>query len=98
MESDYTLARELYDCFIPAEEDRVVQSALDAYKAERHLVEDEIAAIRKGFPFNAVDVINDSAKQEEYMLSLKLRAKQCENDTKQLKDTITELLRGTIHG
>jgi len=32
------------------------------------------------------------------MLSLKLRAKQCENDTKQLKDTITELLRGTIHG
>ena len=98
MESDYTLARELYNCFIPAEEDRVVQSALDAYKAERHLVEDEIAAIRKGFPFNAVDVISDPAKQEEYMLSLKLRAKQCENDTKQLKDTITELLRGTIHG
>ena len=30
------------------------------------------------------------------MMSLKLRAKQCEIETKQVKDTITELLRGTI--
>ena len=98
LETDYALAKELYDCFLPAEEDRVVSSALDIYTAERHLVEEEIEAIRKGFPFNAVEVINDPAKQEEYMLSLKLRAKQCEIETKQLKDTITELLRGTIHG
>ena len=98
LETDYALAKELYNCFLPAEEDRVVSSALDIYTAERHLMEEEIEAIRKGFPFNAVDVINDPAKQEEYMLSLKLRAKQCEIETKQLKDTITELLRGTIHG
>ena len=98
LETDYALAKELYDCFLPAEEDRVVSSALDIYTAERHLVEEEIEAIRKGFPFNAVEVINDPAKQEEYMLSLKLRAKQCEIETKQLKGTITELLRGTIHG
>ena len=98
LETDYALAKELYDCFLPAEEDRVVSSALDIYTAERHLVEEEIEAIREGFPFNAVEVINDPAKQEEYMLSLKLRAKQCEIETKQLKDTITELLRGTIHG
>ena len=98
LETDYALAKELYDCFLPAEEDRVVSSALDIYTAERHLVEEEIEAIRKGFPFNAVEVINDPAKQEGYMLSLKLRAKQCEIETKQLKGTITELLRGTIHG
>ena len=66
--------------------------------AERHFVEEEIAEIRKGFPFNAAEVLNDTAKQEEYMMSLKLRAKQCEIETKQVKDTITELLRGTIHG
>ena len=98
METDYGLAKELYDCFLPVEEDRVVSSALDIYTAERHLVEEEIAEIRKGFPFNAAEVLSDPAKQDEYMMSLKLRAKQCENDTKQLKDTITELLRGTIHG
>ena len=98
LETDYALAKELYNCFLPAEEDRVVSSALDIYTAKRHLMEEEIEAIRKGFPFNAVEVINDPAKQEEYMLSLKLRAKQCEIETKQLKDTITELLRGTIHG
>ena len=98
METDYTLAKKLYDCFLPAEEDRVVQSALDVYTAERRAVEEEIAAIHEGFPFNAAEVIHDPAKQEEYMLSLKLRAKQCEIETKQLKETITNLLRGTIHG
>jgi hypothetical protein len=98
METDYGLAKELYDCFLPLEEDRVVSSALDIYTAERHLVEEEIAEIRKGFPFNAAEVLSDPAKQEEYMMSLKLRAKQCEIETKQVKDTITELLRGTIHG
>ena len=91
-------AKELYDCFMATEEDSVVSSALDVYTAERRLVEEEIEAIRKGFPFNAVEVLNDPAKQEEYMMSLKLRAKQCEIETKQVKDTITELLRGTIHG
>ena len=68
------------------------------YTAERHFVEEEIAEIRKGFPFNAAEVLSDPAKQDEYMMSLKLRAKQCEIETKQVKDTITELLRGTIHG
>ncbi len=98
LETDYALAKELYDCFMATEEDSVVSTALDVYTAERRLVEEEIEAIRKGFPFAAVEVINDPAKQEEYMLSLKLRAKQCEIETKQVKDVITELLRGTIHG
>ncbi len=57
-----------------------------------------VNVISNGFPFNAVEVLNDPAKQEEYMMSLKLRAKQCEIETNQVKDTITELLRGTIHG
>ena len=57
-----------------------------------------VNVISSGSPFNAVEVLNDPAKQEEYMMSLKLRAKQCEIETKQVKDTITELLRGTIHG
>ena len=57
-----------------------------------------VNVISSGSPFNAVEVLNDPAKQEEYMMSLKLRAKQCEIETKQIKDTITELLRGTIHG
>ncbi len=98
METDYGLAKLLYDCFMPMEEERVVSCAMDNYKAERKAVEEEIAEIRKGFPFNAAEVLNDPAKQEEYMMSLKLRARQCEDETKQVQDTISELLRGTING
>ena len=51
-----------------------------------------------GANWYGTDIYVPEERLQEARLSLKLRAKQCEIETKQLKDTITELLRGTIHG
>lgn len=44
--TDYTLAKELYRCFAPREEDHVIQNALESYKSQREEILAEIDRIR----------------------------------------------------
>lgn len=96
--TDYTLVKELYDCFVPMEEDRIIQNALESYEAQRQAVMTEITAIRGGFPFNALETLNDPAKTQEYLMELRIRAKRCEEEKTRLERKIAELTEGTSHG
>ena len=96
--TDYLLAKKLYACFVPLEEDAVVLDALHSYDAQRREVEDEIVRIRAGFPFNAVATMNDPDKTEEYLAELRIRARQCEAEKAAVEKKIAALTEGNAHG
>ena len=83
---------------MPLEDDAVVLDSLETYNAQRKAVEEEIANIKAGFPFNAVETLNDKNKTEEYLAELRLRAKQCETEKSQLEQRINELIEGVTNG
>lgn len=96
--TDYTLAKKLYPFFKPLEEDAVVRDSLETYNAQRKSVEEEIASIRAGFPFNAVPTLNDKNKTEEYLAELRVRAAQCETEKTELELRIKKLTEGRNYG
>lgn len=98
LSTDYKLAKQLYPFFMPLEEDSVIRSSLDGYDAQRRAVEEEIASIRAGFPFNAVATLNDKAKTEEYLAELRVRAKRCEIEKAELERQISTLTEGAVNG
>ncbi len=98
LSTDYKLAKQLYPFFMPLEEDSVIRSSLDTYDAQRRTVEEEIASIRAGFPFNAVATLNDKAKTEEYLAELRVRAKRCKIEKAELEHQISTLTEGAVNG
>lgn len=98
LSTDYKLAKQLYPFFMPLEEDAVVRSSLETYESQRRAVEEEIAGIRAGFPFNAAATLNDKRKTEEYLAELRARAKRCELEKKELQNQITTLTEGIANG
>ena len=97
LSTDYRLARELYDCFVPLEEDSVVREALDGYRAQRRELEAEIEKIREGFPFNAISTLDSPAKTEEYLAELRLRARQYEEERVELEKQIAKMIGEQTH-
>jgi hypothetical protein len=97
LSTDYKLAKQLYPFFMPLEEDAVIRSSLDGYDAQRRAVEEEIASIRAGFPFNAVATLNDKTKTEEYLAELRVRAKRCEIEKAELERQISTLTEGAVN-
>lgn len=98
LSTDYKLAKQLYPFFMPLEEDAVVRSSLETYESQRRAVEEEIAGIRAGFPFNAAATLNDKRKTDEYLAELRARAKRCELEKKELQNQITTLTEGIANG
>jgi hypothetical protein len=96
--TDYKLAKQLYPFFMPLEEDSIIRSSLDGYNAQRRAVEDEIAGIRAGFPFNAAATLNSKVKTEEYLAELRVRAKRCEMEKAELERQISTLTEGAVNG
>lgn len=96
--TDYLLAKKLYDCFVPLEEDRVVMDTLRSYDDQRRAVEEEIQQIRSGFPFNAVATMNDPMKSKAYLAELQVRANRCEEEKAELEKKISALTEGMNDG
>lgn len=89
--TDYTLAKSLFSCFCPTEEDGVVLNYLGDMNQKRRGLMDEIDSIRAGFPFNAAETMNDLEKTQEYLLELKVRAKMCAREREKLEERIEQL-------
>lgn len=98
LSTDYKLAKQLYSCFLPLEEDAVFCDSLEYYNDQRKALEEEIAAIRGGFPFNAVPTLNDKCKTEAYLAELRVRARQCETEKALLEHRIITLTEGAANG
>ena len=98
LSADYLLAKKLYSCFKPLEEDAVVQDTIQTYEEERKKVEEEIEQIRAGFPFNAVETMNDSKKTEEYLAELRVRKKRCDEQKEELEQKIAQMTKEQSNG
>lgn len=97
LSTDYFLAKELYQHFVPLEEDQVVLDTLEKYNWKRKKVEEEIRNIREGFPFNAVSTMNDKTKTQDYLAELRVRANRCAEEKEELEKRISKLLEGRIN-
>ena len=98
LSTDYYLAKKLYDMFSPLEEDYVILDVINGYDEKRKEVEEEIAQIRSGFPFNAQSTLNDRTITEEYLAELRMRASRCEREKAELESQIASMLEGTKNG
>lgn len=98
LSTDYTLAKQLYDFFIPIEDDAVVQDMLKTYNGQRKTIESEIAEIQEGFPFNAQATINDKNKTEEYLAELRMRKKHADSEKAELEKHIQQLMEDVNNG
>ncbi len=96
--TDYSLAKDLYRYFIPLEDDIIISNAIRDCEVKRKEVEGEIAKIRSGFPFNAVDTMNDKVKTEEYKAELRIRARKSESEKEELLEKIKKLTEGRVNG
>lgn len=90
--SDYGIAAELFDCFVPLERDMLIKAAWDDYKSRTELVEEETEQIKSSFPFNAVETLRDPKKTEEYIDGLKIRHYNSQEEIRTLSDEISEML------
>jgi hypothetical protein len=91
LSADYRLAKELYGCFRPREEDAVMQNKRKEYTALRKELEAELAQIRESFPFNAASTLQDPAKTADYLAELRVRAKNAEEEKAALNAKIEAL-------
>ncbi len=98
LSTDYHLAKKLYSFFVPLEEDFVVLDIIESYKRQRENVNEEIAQIRKGFPFNALSMLSSQTKINEYLAELKIREKLCETERRELEEKIAKLIEGINNG
>lgn len=92
MTTDYSLAKELYACFAPQEDDTVVLDMIRRYTEQREALEKEIRNIRESFPFNAEATLCSPQKTEEYLNELRIRKKTAEAEKEKLEKRIAGLI------
>ncbi|MBQ6569962.1 MAG: hypothetical protein IJL87_06875 [Clostridia bacterium] len=98
LSTDYKLAKRLYEFFLPLEEEAVIRSSIEEYKAQKEDAEREIIKIKAGFPFNAADTLKDENKTEEYLAELRVRARRCEEEKSELENKIQMLIGERTNG
>lgn len=96
--TDYTLAKSLFDQFVPLEADKVLMEATQGYRAQGAALLDEIKRMKEEFPFSAKEILRDQAKQDEYMAQLRIRQKQCEDAKQELTQKINKMIGVADHG
>ena len=90
---DYTLAREAYRAFAPAEGDGALQDQIRELGELRAALEAEIKNIRGAFPFTMEPVLESKSMMESYLADLIERARQCAKDIAETEASIEKLLQ-----
>lgn len=96
--ADYTIASELFDCFVPVQQDMIIKNSIEEQISKFSSVEEEIEKLKQTFPFNAVETLNDELKTEEYINNLKFRKQKAESEIKKYSDKIKEMLGENNYG
>lgn len=91
LKTDYKLAKEVLPFFTMNEEDITVLGAIDEYRNQYEALENEITEIKSSFPFNAASVISSDKETEEYMVSLRVRLNDAENEIASLNTEIMQM-------
>lgn len=97
LSADYTLAKQLYPCFEPSQQDAVLCAAAERYTAQREEVEKEIEQLRQSFPLTAQATLADPEKTKAYLEQLALRKLRALDAQRTLTQKINRLMEELPH-
>ena len=89
---DYSLAKEVFECFAPIEEDGILLSTKQQYEAREQGIWLEIEKIKSSFPFIAKETLQNEEMTKEYLKTLESRMNSCNERLTDLNGQITEML------
>lgn len=89
--TDFTLAAEIFDSFVPTVEEANLMDETELYISQINGVLEEIEAIKSRFPFNTVELLNNPEKLETYRNKLDFRMELAKNRRKELEQDIEEM-------
>lgn len=96
--ADYDIASDLFDCFVPLQQDMLIKNSIEEHISKFNSVEKEIENLKETFPFNAVETLNDETKIEEYINSLKFRKQKAQDEIEHYSEKIKLMLGENING
>ena len=92
---DYTLAGKLYPCYAATEAEQILLGEIERFNVTRADVEKQTETILAGFPFNALDTLEDPQKTKEYLAGLGYRKNRSEEEKAELEQRISQMMEGT---
>lgn len=92
---DYTLAGKLYPCYAATEAEQILLGEIERFNVTRADVEKQTETILAGFPFNALDTLEDPQKTKEYLAGLGYRKYRSEEEKAELEQRISQMMEGT---
>lgn len=97
LSADYTLAGQLYACFVPLQRDAVLRAAVERFTAQRAALEEQLAQLQRTFPFNAAATLADQEKTKAYLAQLQLRKFHAEEVKQTLTEKLTHIMEELPH-
>ena len=92
--TDYSLAAELYSCFVPFREEAPITDAWDRFKLQINEKMEQIQALQQTFPYKAKGMLSDPQQIAAYRLELEQRMRQAQTERAQLTRGIQQMIGG----
>jgi len=97
--TDYTLASQIYKCFVQTDEEAAIQERRLQYKQATDVLISEIEELRTQFPYSAAQMLADSKRVEEYRGELSLRMRKANEEIERRTNDIKSIIeRVKAHG
>lgn len=97
--TDYTLAKRLYNCFVPTAEEASIQEEWKSCQEKQASLMRQVEELKQEFPFNAAEMLADPEQIEAYKQQLQHRKFEAEQSIRKLEMEIQSMLeRVKAHG
>ena len=97
--TDYTLAKRLYNCFVPTAEEAAIQEEWKSCQEKQVSLMQQVEELKQEFPFNAAEMLADPEQIEAYKQQLQHRRFEAEQSIRKLEVEIQSMMeRVKVHG
>lgn len=97
--TDYTLAKRLYNCFVPTTEEATIQEEWKSCQEKQASLMQQVEELKQEFPFNAAEMLADPEQIEAYKQQLQHRKFEAEQSIRKLEMEIQSMMeRVKAHG
>lgn len=90
--TDYSLAKKLYDSFVPTTEEAAIQEEWQRCQEKQEQVMKQVEDLKQEFPFSAAEMLSDPAQIEAYKQQLEHRKFEAEQTLRKLKSEIQSMM------
>ena len=97
--TDYTLAKRLYNCFVPTAEEAAIQEEWQSCQQKQASLMRQVEELKQEFPFNAAEMLANPEQIEAYKQQLQHRKFEAEQSIRKLEMEIQSMMeRVKAHG